>query len=48
MGSEIDRSMKNVDENPSFDPTKGETSALMRNNNGEVWVEQVRLYMRHI
>jgi hypothetical protein len=38
---EIDRSMKGVDESGAFDPTTGESPALRRNNNDEVWVEQV-------
>ena len=42
MKGEIDRSMKGIDENGAFDPVAGENAALTRNNNGEVWVPQVK------
>ena len=38
---EIDRSMKGIDAVGSFDPTEGDAPALTRNNNDEVWVQQV-------
>ena len=40
----VDKTMKNVDKDPStsFDPTKGDQPALVRNNKDQVWVEQVR------
>jgi hypothetical protein len=37
----VDKSMKGIDAEGSFDPTAGSVPALQRNNNGEVWVEQV-------
>ena len=37
----IDRTMKGIDAKGSFDPTTGENPALKRNNNDEVWVDQV-------
>lgn len=37
----IDRSMKGIDSDPNtFDPTEGESPALIRNNNDQVWVPQ--------
>jgi hypothetical protein len=39
----IDRTMKGVDESTDFDPTAGDNAALTRNNKGEVWVSQVRI-----
>jgi hypothetical protein len=40
----VDRSLKGIDSDASvFDPTSGENPALVRNNNDEVWVSQVRL-----
>jgi hypothetical protein len=41
--SMVDRSMKNVDAGPAFDPTTGAAPAVQRNNNNEVWVSQVRV-----
>ena len=39
----IDKSLKGLDsEEGTFDPTSGENPALTRNNNDEVWVQQVR------
>jgi ABC-type transport system substrate-binding protein len=40
----VDRSMKNVDASSAttFDPTTGAAPAVLRNNNNEVWVSQVR------
>lgn len=43
VGGSIDRSMKDVDENISYDPTQGENAALTRNNKNEVWVPQVAI-----
>jgi hypothetical protein len=37
----IDRTMKGIDESTDFDPTAGDNAALTRNNKGEVWVPQV-------
>jgi len=38
----IDRSMRGVDSDPSaFDPTEGDSPAVIRNNKDEVWVSQV-------
>lgn len=47
-GSEpIDRSMKGIDSDASaFDPTSGDNPALLRNNNDEVWVAQVRFRLQ--
>ena len=39
---EIDRSLRGIDDEASFDPTAGENPALKRNNNDQVWVPQVR------
>ena len=39
----IDKSLKGIDAEGSFDPVEGENAALSRNNNGEVWVQQVRI-----
>lgn len=39
----VDRTMRTVDSDANtFDPTAGDAPALNRNNNGEVWVPQVR------
>ena len=39
----IDRSLKGIDTDETvFDPTEGKSPALIRNNNDEVWVPQVR------
>lgn len=39
----VDRSMKGIDSDPTtFDPTEGESPALIRNNKDQVWVPQVR------
>jgi hypothetical protein len=41
--SSVDKSMEGMDSDPdTFDPTEGDSPALTRNNNGEVWVPQVR------
>lgn len=38
----VDRSMKGIDQDAAtFDPTTGESPALIRNNNDQVWVPQV-------
>ncbi|MGK3735669.1 MAG: hypothetical protein ACI8RD_001054 [Bacillariaceae sp.] len=40
----IDKTMRGIDDESGFDfdPVAGENPALTRNNNGEVWVPQVR------
>jgi hypothetical protein len=39
----VDKRMEGIDSDPdTFDPTEGESPALTRNNNNEVWVQQVR------
>lgn len=39
----VDKSLKGIDSDDSgFDPTTGDSAALIRNNNDEVWVPQVR------
>ena len=39
----VDRSMRGIDKDDStFDPTSGDSPALTRNNNDQVWVPQVR------
>ena len=43
----IDKSLKGIDdsaEHDVFDPLSGDKPALIRNNNEEVWVPQVRMY----
>jgi hypothetical protein len=41
----VDRSMQGIDADAdAFDPTEGDSPALTRNNNDEVWVAQVSLY----
>ena len=42
--AQIDKTMRNVDKDDkaTFDPTKGDQPALVRNNKDQVWVEQVR------
>ena len=37
----IDKSMVGIDAEGSFDPTSGDNPALARNNNNEVWNQQV-------
>jgi hypothetical protein len=37
----VDKSMPLVDTQTEFDPTRGETAAMTRNNHGEVWLSQV-------
>ena len=37
----VDKTMRGIDSEPSFDPTDGDSPALNRNNKGEVWVSQV-------
>lgn len=40
--------MEGIDSDPdTFDPTEGDSPAMIRNNNGEVWVPQVSV-SRHI
>ena len=42
----VDHTMKGIDDNlgyDAFDPTSGENPAVVRNNHGGVWVQQVRL-----
>ena len=38
----IDKSLRGIDAEGSYDPTVGEKAALTRNNNDEVWVQQVK------
>jgi hypothetical protein len=39
----VDKRLEGIDSDPNtFDPTEGESPALFRNNNDEVWVKQVR------
>ena len=39
----VDKSLKGIDSDEGvFDPTGGDNAALIRNNNDEVWVPQVR------
>lgn len=39
----VDKSLTGIDSSDDvFDPTGGDNSALIRNNNEEVWVPQVR------
>lgn len=37
----VDKTMVGIDAEGSFDPTAGDNPALARNNNGEVWNQQV-------
>jgi len=37
----VDRSMRGMDDDATFDPTGGRNPALTRNNKDEVWVSQV-------
>jgi hypothetical protein len=40
----VDKSMRGIDKDEStFDPTGGESPALIRNNNDQVWVPQVSI-----
>jgi hypothetical protein len=39
----VDKSLKGIDAEGSYDPVAGENAALTRNNNDEVWVQQVSL-----
>ena len=39
----VDKSLRGIDAEGSYDPTAGDNAALTRNNNDEVWVQQVRL-----
>ena len=39
----IDKSLRGIDAEGSYDPVAGDNAALTRNNNDEVWVQQVRL-----
>ncbi len=38
----VDKSLRGIDAEGSFDPVDGDNAALTRNNNDEVWVQQVR------
>lgn len=40
----IDKSLVGIDAEGSFDPTSGDNPALARNNNNEVWNQQVSAY----
>jgi hypothetical protein len=43
MPDPVDKSLKGIDSDDTvFDPTSGGSPALIRNNNDEVWVPQVR------
>ena len=37
----VDKTLRGIDAEGSFDPTEGDNAALTRNNNDEVWNEQV-------
>lgn len=40
----VDRSMRGIDTDPAtYDPTAGDRPAVTRNNNDQVWVQQVRM-----
>jgi ABC-type transport system substrate-binding protein len=40
----VDRSMRGIDKDPAtFDPTTGDRPAVTRNNDDQVWVQQVRI-----
>ena len=39
----VDKTLRGIDAEGSFDPTDGENAALSRNNNDEVWNQQVSL-----
>lgn len=39
----VDKSLRGIDAEGSFDPVVGDNAALTRNNNDEVWNQQVRL-----
>lgn len=46
----VDRTMNVIDDNlgyEAFDPTAGENPAVARNNQGGVWVQQVRFGFVH-
>ena len=38
----VDKTLRGIDAEGSFDPTEGDNAALTRNNNDEVWNQQVR------
>lgn len=38
----VDKSLRGIDAEGSYDPVAGDNGALTRNNNDEVWVQQVR------
>jgi hypothetical protein len=41
----VDRSLRGIDKDEAtFDPTTGDSPALTRNNNDQVWVPQVRTH----
>jgi hypothetical protein len=39
----VDKTMEGIDTSNVFDPTDGDNAAVKRNNNEEVWVQQVRV-----
>ena len=39
----VDKSLRGIDAEGSYDPIEGDNAALTRNNNDEVWVQQVRM-----
>ena len=39
----VDKTLKGIDADGSFDPVEGDHAAVTRNNNDEVWVQQVRI-----
>ena len=39
----VDKTLRGIDAEGSFDPTDGDNAALTRNNNDEVWNQQVSL-----
>jgi hypothetical protein len=42
----VDRSLRGIDKDEAtFDPTTGDSPALTRNNNDQVWVPQVRTHL---
>ena len=43
MAGPVDKTMQGIDKDAdTFDPTEGDSPAMFRNNNDEVWVKQVR------
>jgi hypothetical protein len=43
----VEKSMRGIDTDDAFDPTGGDSPAVSRNNNDEVWVPQVREQYAH-